>query len=160
MASNSTVIASLEAQPVPEDLCIKTPEELLAAVATYIRVIGLAGVAPGSPLQTNNAAAQALQTAQDALAAVQAIQGEQKALRASFSPASLPAGDSGLSINWAPAMPSTNYEVLVTFFSSAGAGASFNYYIETGSRTVNGCQLQFRDIPTATTFIWSARQLD
>lgn len=71
----------------------------------------------GTPTPPDDSVAQqALSTANAALAAVQALQAAQKETRSS-SPQAIPTGDSTTSFTWSPALPSTDYDIRMTFYA-------------------------------------------
>lgn len=133
MATNSVVVASLEAQPVPADReCVRTTSEILKAIEDYVAVTGLASSVPGATFPTptvpgtntpttNNVAAQALAKAEDALARVTALEGGPvRERRNSQARSPLQVGDHDVTITWAPPMPSAVYEVRITLWGAAG----------------------------------------
>lgn len=162
MPSNSTVIASLEAQPVPEDmLCVRDLQDIVDRLPSVLRVVGLASQSAGSAFTTNNTASQALETANAAQAQVQALAGQipQRRFTDPATPVALAAGDSVVPFTWTPALPDTNYEVRCCVFGPAASGASYCWHVQDASRTTSSVSVRFSNVPAGRSVIFIAEQL-
>lgn len=151
MPTNTEVTLSLVAGTVPPDRnCPKSGNDVVQLVQDFVSVN--AGTSSGGSTNPNDSVAeQALNTANTALAAVQGLEAAQLQERASGIMA-IPAGDSNFSYSFTPAMPSTDYDVQVTYYAgSAGFIAAFyNYRVLESSISVNGFNLIFDNTPANT----------
>lgn len=149
MATNSSTIASLEAQPVPIDReCPHSLTDILKGVQDFVAVVGLPSqvqIAPGvtTPV-TNNLGAQALALANEVKAGLESIQGKLLNKRVVAVRQNVPAGDSTQTYTIDPAMPTADYEVRLFFTTSSGSYS--NYYgwrVLSGSQTTTSFQVRF-----------------
>lgn len=150
MPTNTQQVAALQAQQVPPDReCIQNLTSIIQGVVDFVSVVINTQQIPGSPTG-DSVAQQALQVANAALAAAQAAVASQPARR-STQPVLQPAGDSVLPIVWTPAMPDTNYAVIVTYYGpNVAAGQYYGARVVDSSRTVNGCQIRLDNTPANT----------
>lgn len=165
MPTNTTIIASLEAQPVPADReCVKTGTEIVKLVQDHVTVNGIASGNIGGGLTnvTNNVAAQALSVANEAKTIAVTLQGEKKERRAATQRIPLPVGDSVLPISWSPVMPNTLYHPEVSLWgdnSAIAATGQPGYRFVTGSETTGSIQVNFGNIKAGMSFTWVVEEL-
>lgn len=151
MPTNTQVIQSIVAGTVPPDRnCPKDGNAVVQLVQDFCSI----NAATSSGDTTNpgdSIAEQALNTANTALAGVQALQAEQKEVRSSGLIA-IPTGDSNFAYSFTPPMPSTDYDISVTYYAgSAGFMAAFyNFRVLESSLSVNGFNLIFDNTPANT----------
>lgn len=149
MPTNSAITLSLVAGTVPSDQnCPKNGQDVVNLVQNFVSVNG-ATTSGDSTNPTDSVAEQALNTANTALAAVQELQAAQKEVRASGIMA-IPSGDSNFTYSFTPSMPSTDYDIQVTYYAgSAGfSGTFYNWAVQESSLSVNGFILIFNNTPT------------
>ncbi len=105
----------------------------------------------GGSSPDNSIAEQALNTANTALAAVQELQSAQKEVRSSGIIA-ISTGDTSFTYGFTPPMPSTDYDIEVTYYAGATAhpAAYYGYRILESSITVNGFTILFDNTPAST----------
>lgn len=150
MPTNTEIIESIVAGTVPQDRnCPKNGQDVVNLVQDFCSI--QSGTASGDGSNPNDSVAeQALNTANTALAAVQELNAAQKETRSSGLIA-VPTGDSNFSYSWTPPMPSTDYDVFVTYYAgSAGFVASnslYNFRVLESSITVSGVNLIFDNTP-------------
>lgn len=151
MPTNTQITSSLVAGSVPPDLnCPKSGQDVVNLVAAVMSIqTSTPTDEPSGP--DNSIAEQALNTANIALAGVQSLQSEKKEVRSSGI-ISIPSGDSNFSFTFQPPMPSTDYDIAVTYYAgSAGFIAAFyNYRVLESSLSVNGFNLIFDNTPANT----------
>lgn len=159
MPANLAITAALVPQPVPPDReCVSNLTQILAGLADYTQVLLTTVGAQGGT--GSSEASQALNVANTALALAQSIQASIPQRRANSTPESAAAGDSTVSITWAPEMPDTNYSVQVTFFGPVTAGATnWSYCVVNGSQTTTGCQLRLANVPNNFNYAWVVQDL-
>lgn len=149
MPTNTEINASLVAGSVPPDRnCLKSGQDVVNLVQDFVSIQNSTPNAdPSGP--DNSVAEQALNTANTALAGVQALQSEKKEVRASGIIA-IPTGDSNFAFTFSPALPSTDYDISVTYYAgSAGFVAAFyNYRVLESSITTTGFNLIFDNTPS------------
>lgn len=152
MPTNSQSLAGIVAQPVPPDReCVRNGTEILALVQDFMQVLVNVFQSGGS---TDSVAQQALELAGVALATAQQALAAAPNVRSDV-PIALVAGDSVLAITWSPAMPNTNYAVIITYYGQNVAVVPFyGSRVVDGSRTVNSCQIRFDNTPVSTKFSW------
>lgn len=165
MATNTTQIATLEAQPVPADReCVRLLSEILRGVQDYVTVNGIASgnIGAGVTTVTNNVGAQALSIANEAKALVLALQGQQKERRAAESRIPLPVGDSVLPISWSPVMPNTLYHVSIAMWGDNTAIAATGqpgWRLVTGSETTGSVLVNWGNIKAGMSYTYVIEQL-
>ncbi len=162
MAQNETIIASLQANPVPSDRnCVRTGQDVVNLVQDFVQVNGLAGANPGTGLpSTNNTAAQALETANAALTLAQQTASAQPERRSSGALSSLPTGDSMATLSWSPVLPGVNYEVRVTIYGPASyAGAFYGYRVVVASLQAGSVNVIFDNAPAGSYYSWVVEML-
>lgn len=149
MATNSSTIAALSAQPVPIDReCPRTGTDIVKLVQDFVAVVGLASqvqTAPGvSTPVTNNLGAQALALANEVKATLENLQGNFLNRRVVATRQNVPAGDSTQTFTIDPAMPSSDYEVRLFFTGPAThPSAYYGWRVVSGSQTTTGVQISF-----------------
>jgi hypothetical protein len=150
MPTNTEIISSLVAGSVPLDRdCPKSGQDVVNLVQDYVSV--QSGTASGDGSNPNDSVAeQALNTANTALEGVQALTAAQKEVRSSgLIP--VPSGDSNFSYSWTPPMPSTDYDVFVTYYAGAAgfvaSNSLYNFRVLESSITINGVNLIFDNTP-------------
>lgn len=159
MPTNTAVTSSLIWRDVPPDLvCIPGDMNLLGGrLADFLSVVTVQGQTPGGP--TDSIAQQALETANISLATSQQALAATPNIR-SNGPFSVMAGDSPLQVSWSPAFANTNYAVFGTFYGGqVHPGAYFAFHVVEASRTVNGCEIRFQNVPASFKFAWVAMAL-
>lgn len=153
MPTNTEITASLVAGTVPADRnCPKDGNDVVQLVQDFVSV--QSGAASGDGSSPNDSVAeQALNTANTALEAVQALTAAQKETRSSGL-ISIPSGDSNFSYSWTPPMPSTDYDIAVTYYAGAAgfvaSNSLYNFRVLESSITVNGVNLIFDNTPANT----------
>lgn len=103
----------------------------------------------GNPSPPDDSVAQlALSQANAALALAQSVQANQKETR-STSPQSIPNGDSTTTFNWAPPLPSTDYDISVTIYAGAVGhpSAYYGWRVLESSLSTGGVSILFDNIP-------------
>ncbi len=151
MPTNTEILLSLVAGTVPPDRnCPKDGQSVVNLVQDFVSVQGnpASGSGGGS---SDSVAEQALNTANTALAAVQSLESAQKAVRTSGIIA-IPTGDSNFSFAFSQPMPSTDYDIYVTYFAGS-VGFIATYYgnrVLESSLTVNGFNIIFDNTPANT----------
>jgi hypothetical protein len=158
MPTNVQVTSALVAQAVPADReCIPNLSTVIQGVVDFVTV---ASQTTESGSTGDSIAQQALQVANTALAAAQAAQASIPQQRNSGTPVAIPTGDSAMPLTWSPAMPDTNYEVRGTYYGTTAFPASyFAFFVEDGSRTVNGCIIRLNNTPANFKFSWTVTAL-
>lgn len=165
MPSNTTQIATLEAQPVPADReCVRSGSEIARLVQDYVTVNGIASGNVGAGLTnvTNNVAAQALIVANEAKAGVAVLEGERKQRRAAASRIPLPVGDSTIPLTWSPVMPSTQYHVSISLWgdnSPIAATGQPGFRLVTGSETTGSVLCNFGNAKANMSFTYVVEEL-
>lgn len=164
MAQNETIVATLAAQPVPEDReCIKNLTDVLTGVVDFITLDVLASASAGSGFPTTNTTAQeALTKAGEALEAANTALGSIKEKRTSGGRVALPDGDGTQSISWDPPMPSTNYEVRISMWGGGSPIGSSNqpgFWVVTGSETRSSVSINFGNVIAGMSFTWVVEDL-
>lgn len=148
MPTNTEITASLVAGTVPSDRnCPKNGQEVVQLVQDFVSVQSAASSGDGSN-PNDSVAEQALNTANTALEAVQNLQSAQKEVRSSgLIP--IPNGDSNFAFTFTPPMPSTDYDISVTYYAGAAGfiSAFYNFRVLETSLTVNGFNLIFDNTP-------------
>lgn len=160
--TNSATILTLSGQPVPEDReCVRNLTEIIQGVQDFVVIDGLSSQVGGSSLpNTNNTAAQALETAQEALALAEEVRDSRKERRSSATAVALPAGDSAQVISWTPALPNTLYNVSITFVGTAVyPSAYYGFHVVNGTQTTTSVQLRFNNIPSSWAFTYVVDEL-
>ena len=166
MATNTQIVAALEAHPAaPDQQCVPgNMTELAQRLAALLTVVS--NTTEIDQQSTNSIAQQALETANIALATAQQATAAIPQTRSSGEPIALATGDSSMAISWSPAMPDTNYEVRGTYYGGSGYPTAFvSFHVEEGTRTVNGATLRFSNTPAVTPpigpfkFAWVVQQL-
>jgi hypothetical protein len=153
MPTNTEINLSLVAGTVPPDRsCPKNGQDVVNLVQDFVSV--QSGTSSGDSTNPGDSVAeQALNTANTALAAVQELQSAQKEVRSS-QPIAIPTGDSNFVMPLIPPMPSTDYDVYVTYYAGAvGFIAAPNFYsfrVLESSITVNGFNILFDNTPANT----------
>jgi hypothetical protein len=155
MATNSSVLATLVAQPIPADLACYINANQLAAIAQCLAIYGLAALVGGpGVVPTNNTASQALAIANQALTAANAAAANIPIMRGSTTPVPLVAGSNLAPISFTD-VGTSNYSLIITFVGpNADPGGHFGYNIVSGSQTSTGCQIAFYSIPSGWSFNW------
>lgn len=153
MPTNTEIVASLVAGTVPPDRdCIKTGQEVVNLVQDFVSV--QSGTSSGDGSTPNDSVAeQALNTANTALSAVQELTAAQKETRSSGL-ITIPTGDSNFSYSWTPPMPSTDYDIFVTYYAGAAgfvaSNSLYNFRVLESSITVSGVNIIFDNTPANT----------
>lgn len=152
MPTNTEITQSIVAGTVPADRnCPKNGQDVVNLVQDFCSIQSGASSGSGDPNPNNSIAEQALNTANTALSAVQELQAEQKEVRTSGL-ISIPSGDSNFAYSFTPPMPSTDYDIQVTYYAGA-AGFIATYYgnrILESSISVNGFNIIFDNTPANT----------
>ena len=151
MPTNTEITQSIVAGTVPSDRnCPKNGQDVVQLVQDFCSI--QSGAASGGSSSPNDSIAeQALNTANTALGAVQSLQAAQKEVRTSgIIP--IPTGDTNFAYTFTPPMPSTDYDVYVTYYAgSAGAiGTFYNFRVLESSISINGVNLIFDNTPAST----------
>lgn len=131
-------------------MCIKNGQDVVNLVADFNSIqTGTASGDGGNP--NDSIAEQALNTANTALAAVQSLQASQKEARSSGL-ISIPTGDSNFGFTFTPPMPSTDYDIQITYYAGAAGfvAAFYNGRVLESSITVNGFNVIFDNTPANT----------
>jgi hypothetical protein len=151
MPVNTQVVSAIQAGIVPSDRnCPTDGQSVVNLVQDFCTVQTVTQQIPGAP-SGDSIAAQALQIAQLALTTSQQALNAIPARRSSTAPLLQPAGDSVMPIVWSPAMPDTNYSVLIIFYGPNTPAAQFyGYRVVDASRTVDGCQVRLDNVPAGT----------
>lgn len=153
MPTNTEITASLVAGTVPPDRdCPKTGQDVVQLVQDFVSVQTGTSSGDGSN-PSDSVAEQALNTANTALEAVQDLQSAQKEVRSSgLIP--VPTGDSNFAFTFTPPMPSTNYDISVTYYAGAAgfvaSNSLYNFRVLESSLTVNGFNIIFDNTPANT----------
>lgn len=151
MPTNTEITQSIVAGTVPPDRnCPTDGQDVVNLVQDFCSI--QAGAASGGSGNPNDSIAeQALNTANTALAAVQALQASQKETRNSGI-ITIPSGDSNFAFSFAPPMPSTDYDIQVTYYAGAAGfiAAFYNCRILESSITANGFNLILDNTPANT----------
>lgn len=150
MATNEEITSSLVAGNVPPDReCVTNLSSIIAGVQDFMSI----QAGPGGDVTppNNSIAEQALNTANTAIAQVAALTGQLKERR-TLTPTPVPTGDSTFAFSWNPAMPSTDYDVLVTLYAGTTThpAAYYGFRILESSITTTGVQVLFDNIPAST----------
>lgn len=159
MPTNTSVTSALQAGTVPPDRnCPQNGQDVANLVQDFVTVVSTSSSSGGGT--DNSIAQQALETANIAISIAQAAQAAIPQTRTNGAPFAIPMGDSPFPISWAPPMPDTNYEVRGTFFGTATFPAAyFAFFVEDGTRTVNGCVLRLNNIPANFKFAYVVQSL-
>lgn len=159
MALNNAVTASivLLTDPPPDAQCVSTLTEILQGAAQYltVEITNPAEVASDGSSIAN----QALSVANTALATAQATAASIPARRASTEPVSIPTGDSLMPISWSPAMPDDKYFPQVAFYGPSATTGNYSWCVVDATRTVDGCQIRFNNIPANFKAAWVVTDL-
>lgn len=151
MPTNTAITSSIVAGSVPPDRdCPKTGQQVVNLVQDFCSI--QSATSSGDPTNPNDSVAeQALNTANTALAAVQGLEAAQKQVRTSGIIA-IPSGDSNFGFTFAPPMPSTDFDISVTYYAGATGfvSAFYNNRVLESSISVNGFNLIFDNTPTNT----------
>ena len=151
MPTNTAINTSIVAGTVPPDrACVKTGQEVVNLVQDFCLVqSGADSGSGGNP--SDSIAEQALNTANTALAAVQELQSAQKEVRSSGIIA-ISSGDTEFTYGFTPAMPSTDFDIAVTYYAGVTAhpAAYYGYRILESSISVNGFTILFDNTPANT----------
>lgn len=151
MPTNTEITSSIVAGTVPADRnCPKNGQDVVNLVQDFCSINASAASGDsGSP--NDSVAEQALNTADTALGAVQELQAAQKQFRSSGIIA-IPSGDSNFAYTFTPPMPSTDYDIQVTYYAGASGfiTAFYNYRVLESSISVNGFNLIFDNTPANT----------
>jgi hypothetical protein len=151
MPTNTEINTSIVAGTVPPDRnCPRSGQDVVQLVQDFCSINS--GASNGGAANPNDSVAeQALNTANTALEAVQGLQAAQKEVRASAL-IPIPTGDSNFSFSFTPPMPSTDYDVYVTYYTGAAGfiSAFYNFRVLESSLTVNGFNLIFDNTPANT----------
>lgn len=151
MPTNTEIISSIVAGTVPPDRnCPKDGNDVVQLVQDFCSI--QTGTSSGDGTNPNDSVAeQALNTANTALAGVQALQAQQKQVQSSgLIP--IPSGDSNMPFTFTPPMPSTDFDIFLTFYAGASGFAStfYGWRILESSVTVNGFTVILDNIPANT----------
>lgn len=148
MPTNTEITQSIVAGTIPPDRnCPKSGQDVVNLVQDFCSIN--AGTSSGDSSNPNDSVAeQALNTANTALAAVQELQAAQREVRSSGIMA-IPSGDSNFAYVFTPPMPSTEFDVAVTYYAGAtGFSATFfNWSVLESSISINGINLIFNNTP-------------
>jgi hypothetical protein len=132
--------------------------ELGPVLAQFLTVTSVTSEVDQS--SANSIAAQALETANIAIATAQQAINSIPQTRNSGPPQLIPDGDSAMPISWSPAMPDANYAVIGTYSGTSAYPATFfAYHVEDGTRTVNGCTIRLNNTPANFKFSWFVQAL-
>jgi hypothetical protein len=137
MPTNTEINTSIVAGTVPPDRnCPRSGQDVVQLVQDFCSINS--GASNGGAANT-------------ALEAVQGLQAAQKEVRASAL-IPIPTGDSNFSFSFTPPMPSTDYDVYVTYYTGAAGfiSAFYNFRVLESSLTVNGFNLIFDNTPANT----------
>ncbi len=162
MAQNESIIASLQANPVPSDRnCVRTGQDVVDLVQDYVQVNGLAGASPGTGLpSTNNTAAQALTTANAALTLAQQTAASVPERRTSGGISSVATGDSVITLSWSPVLPSVAYEVRLVIYGAAGHPTSYyGYRVIASTMTTGSVNVSLDNLPAGASISWVVEAL-
>lgn len=149
MPTNTEIQSSIVAGTVPPDrACPRTGQDVVELVQDFCSIQSTSGDASGPD---NSIAEQALNTANTALAEVQALQAAQKEVR-TLAPQSVSSGDSQYNFSLVPPMPSTDYDVFVTYYAGASGfiATYYGYRVLESSMTVNGLTILLDNTPANT----------
>jgi hypothetical protein len=149
MPTNTEIQSSIVAGSVPPDRnCPRNGQEVVELVQDFCSIQNTNGDASAPD---NSIAEQALNTANTALAEITALQAGQKQVR-SMNPQPVSAGDSQFNFALIPPMPSTDYDVQVTYYAGASTapGVYYNARVLESSMTVNGLTLLLDNTPANT----------
>jgi hypothetical protein len=159
MALNTGITASLVllTDPPPDAQCVTNLSEILQGAANYltVEITNPAEVASDGSSIAN----QALNVANTALATAQETAASIPARRANTEPISIPTGDSTMAIPLNPAMPDANYFVQIAFYGPVGATGNYSWCVVDSSRTAEGCQVRFNNIPANFKVAWVVEDL-
>jgi hypothetical protein len=151
MPVNQATIASLLARPVPPELQCVLPQETADAIAEIMQVVGLASqITSGSGVAvpiTNNTGQQALTLAQSLQVIVAELQTKTLQRRVVVDGQGIPAGNSNTPFTFTPAMPDTNYIILVEFIAGAGHVTIPTWRTRAGTKTSTGFTLLLDNVP-------------
>lgn len=159
MATNTLINPTLSWTDAPPDLqCVPGDLNLLGPLlAQFLSVNQQISESGGSG---DSIAQQALQVANIALATANQALAAVPNRRDSGQPIAVPTGDNPFSVSWSPAFPSTNYQLIATWYRpDAAAAQAFTASIVDGSRTVNGCTLRLDNVPANTKLAWCFEML-
>lgn len=150
MPANQQITAAIVfPTPLPDDQNCPpaTANDWLQLAADNLAVAAQDPESPDS--QTDSTAELALNLANQALAQVATLQGQIPARRTSGSSLfPLAAGDNSYALSWSPSMPNVNYQVNITVHGPGNATvAPLVPLVVTGSRTVDGVQIRFANVP-------------
>lgn len=150
MPTNTEFTQSIIAGIVPPDReCVVGGQAIMNLVQDFGLIQNNPASGGGNP--NDSIAEQALNTANTARAAVQNLQASQKEVRSSGL-ITIPTGDSNFAFSFVPPMPSTEYDIQVTYYAGAAGfiGAFYNNRILESSLTVNGFNIIFDNTPANT----------
>jgi hypothetical protein len=151
MPVNQAITASLLARPVPPELQCVLPQATADAIAETIQVVGLASqITSGNGVSvpiTNNTGQQALTLAQNLQTIVQELQTKTLQRRVVVDGQGIPAGNSNTPFTFSPAMPDTNYIILVEFIAGAGHATIPTWRTRSQTKTTTGFTLLLDNIP-------------
>lgn len=159
MALNTGITASLVllTDPPPDAQCVTNLSEILNGAVNFLSV----NITDPALIQSDGSsiANLALNTANTALATAQETANSIPARRASTEPISIPTGDSTMAIPLNPSMPDANYFVQVAFYGPVTATGNYSWCVVDASRTVDGCQVRFNNIPANFKAAWVVQDL-
>lgn len=152
--TNQAQIAVLESTPVPQDLLCVLPQATADAVAKTIKVSGLAsqvqGAAGVTPV-TNNVGQQALTLAQQNAQDLSTLSEKTLQTRVLATRQNVVAGDSIQVFGISPAMPTTEYILLVNFNGPTTHPSDYyNWRIVNGTQSTNSVSISFDNAPSST----------
>jgi hypothetical protein len=163
---NQAAVAVLQSTPVPPDLQCVLPQATADAIASTITVVGLAsqvqGAAGVTPV-TNNTGQQALTLAQANEQAIKVLQGKTLQRRILALRQNVVAGDSIQVYQISPEMPTSDYEVRVSFYgNTTHPSAYYGWRVVNGTQTVSQVSVSFDNAPAdsvVTVVVEEARQI-
>lgn len=151
MPTNTEITQSIVAGSVPPDRnCPKNGQDVVNLVQDFCSIN--AGTSSGDTTNPGDSIAeQALNTANTALAGVQALQAQQKEVRSSGLIA-ITNGDSNFAYSFTPPMPSTDFDISVTYYAGAAgfSGTFYQWSVLESSLSVNGFNIIFNNTPSNT----------
>lgn len=149
MPTNTAINSSIVAGSVPPDRnCPRTGQEVIELVQDFCSIQSVSEAGGGTD---NSIAEQALNTANTALAEVQSLQAAQKEVR-TMDPQPVQSGDSQFNFALVPPMPSTDYDVSVTYYAGASGYVAqfYGWRILESSLTVNSLTVVLDNTPANT----------
>lgn len=150
MPTNTSIQSSIVAGAVPPDRqCVRNGSEVVQLVQDFCSIQNIGDSGASGP--DSSIAEQALNTANTALSEVQALQAAQKQVRTT-SPQAVGSGDSQFNYSFQPPMPSTDYDISVSYYAGA-SGFIATYYgwrVLESSLTTTGFTLLLDNTPANT----------